>query len=378
MIGNTLRLGHLFGIELKLDYSWFIVFVLVTWSLSGEYFPKIHPGWSDSVYWAMGVMTALLFFASVVAHELAHSFVSQAHGVPVRDITLFIFGGAAHISQEPKSARHEFLMALAGPAASLVIAALLGLLWLVSQPVSPLLHALAGWLAWINLALGLFNLIPGFPMDGGRVFRAMAWSVTGNLRRATLITVELGKVVTIGLIFWGVQQIFSGNWANGLWISFIGWFVANASAVSYQQITIRELLAGHTVRKVMMTDCPHLLPRLTLDVVVDHLVLPSGRHCFPVVEKDQLHGLLTLHRIKEVPRAQWNTTRVENVMIPLAELKTVRSDDDLITVFERMTTEDVNQFPVVDTDGRLLGMIAHDNVLTYLNIRVALSQQPRK
>jgi CBS domain-containing protein len=251
-------------------------------------------------------------------------------------------------------------------------------LWLVSLTASPLLHALAGWLAWINLALALFNLIPGFPLDGGRVFRAIVWSVTGNLRQATLITVELGKVVTIGLIFWGVQQIFSGNWANGLWISFIGWFGANASAVSYQQVTMRELLAGHTVRKVMMTDCPHLLPRLTLDVVVDHLVLPSGRRCFPVVEKDQLQGLLTLHRIKEVPRAQWTTTRVEDVMIPLAELKTVRSNDELTTVFERMTAEDINQFPVVDADGRLLGMVARDNVLTFLNIRAVLSQQPQK
>lgn len=376
MLGNTLRLGRLFGIELKLDYSWFIIFILMIWSLSGEYFPKIHPGWSDSVYWAMGVITALLFFTSVVAHELAHSFVSQAQGVPVRDITLFIFGGAARISQEPKSARHEFLMALAGPAASLVIAVFFGLVWLVSGSFSPLLHALAGWLAWINLALGLFNLIPGFPLDGGRVFRAIVWSLTGNLRQATQIAAGLGHAVAFGFIFWGMWQIFNGNWANGLWISFIGWFIANASTASYQHIALRELLAGHTVRKVMMTDCPHLLPRLTLDVVVDHLVLPSGRRCFPVVEKEQLRGLLTLHRIKEVPRAKWTTARVEEVMIPLAELKTVRPDDDLATVFERMTAEDINQFPVVDAEGRLLGMVARDNVLAFLNIRAVFSRQP--
>ncbi len=374
MLSNTLRLGRLFGIELKLDYSWFIIFVLMTWSLAGHYFPMIHPGWPVRVYWVMGVVTALLFFASVMAHELAHSFVSQAQGVPVRDITLFIFGGAARISQEPKSAQHEFLMALAGPVASLVIAILFGLVWLVSEPISPLLHALAAWLGWINLALALFNLIPGFPLDGGRVFRAIVWSITGNLRRATLITVELGKVVTFGLIFWGMWQILNGNWANGLWISFIGWFVANASAANYQRVALHELLAGHTVRKVMMTDCPHLLPRLTLDVVVDHVVLPSSRRCFPVVEKDQLRGLLTLHRIKEVPRAQWTTTRVEDVMIPLAELKMVQPDDGLATVFERMTAEDINQFPVVDAEGRLLGMVARDNVLAFLRIRAVFSR----
>lgn len=316
MLSNALRLGRLFGIELKLDYSWFIIFILMVWSLAGHYFPMVHPGWSYGVYWALGVITALFFFASVVAHELAHSFVSQAQGVPVRDITLFIFGGAAHISQEPKSARHELVMALAGPAASLIIAALFGLLWLVSLAASPLLHALAGWLAWINLALALFNLIPGFPMDGGRVFRAIVWSITGNLRRATQIAAALGHAVAFGFIFWGIWQIFNGNWANGLWISFIGWFIANASTVSYQQVALRELLAGHTVCKVMMTDCLHLLPRLTLDVVVDHVVLPSGRRCFPVVEQEQLHGLLTLHRIKGVPRDRWSTTRVEEVMIP--------------------------------------------------------------
>ncbi|MCQ3973436.1 MAG: peptidase [Anaerolineae bacterium] len=378
MLSNALRLGRLFGIELKLDYSWFIIFVLMVWSLAGHYFPRVHPGWSYEIYWALGVMTALFFFASVVAHELAHSFVSQAQGVPVRDITLFIFGGVAHISQDPKSARNEFLMTLAGPAASLVMAILFGLIWLVSEPISPLLHALAAWLGWINLVLALFNLIPGFPLDGGRVFRAIVWSITGDLRRATLITVELGKVVTFGLIFWGMWQIFNGNWANGLWISFIGWFVANASAANYQRIALRELLAGHTVRKVMVTDCPHLLPRLTLDVVVDHVVLPSGRRCFPVMEQDQLRGLLTLRRIKEVPRARWTITRAEDVMIPLVELKTVQSDDDLATVFERMTAEDINQFPVIDASGRLVGMVARDNVLAFLHIRAVFNQQSRK
>ena len=239
MLSNALRLGRLFGIELKLDYSWFIVFILITWSLANHYFPDIHPGWLTEIYWGMGVTTAILFFASVVAHELSHSFVSQTYGVPVRDITLFMFGGAAHISQEPKSARHEFLMALAGPATSLVMASFFGLVWLASQPASPLLHALASWLAWINLALALFNLIPGFPMDGGRVFRAIVWSITGNLLWATQIAAGLGHLVAFGFIFWGIWQIFNGNWANGLWISFIGWFIANASVASYQQVALR-------------------------------------------------------------------------------------------------------------------------------------------
>lgn len=374
MSGNTLRLGRLFGIEVKLDYSWFVIFALVTWSLAGQYFPTAHPGWSVTSYWAMGALTALLFFASVLAHELAHSFVAQAQGTPVRDITLFLFGGAAHISEEPKSPRHEFLMALAGPVASLMIAGLFGLLWQGSLTSNPMLHALTGWLATINLALGLFNLIPGFPLDGGRAFRAIVWYITGNLRRGTEIAGGLGRFVAYGFIFWGVWQIFGGNWANGLWIAFIGWFLENAATASVQQVALREWLIGHTVREVMMTDCPQLFGQLTLDVAVDQVVLPSGKRCFPVVAQGQVQGLLTLHRIASAPRDQWATTRVQDVMIPLAELKTVHPNEELVTVFERMVSEDINQYPVLETGSRrLLGIVARDNVLAFLRTKAALS-----
>jgi Zn-dependent protease len=330
MTGNALRLGRILGIELKLDYSWFIIFILVVWSLASHYFPTAHPDWPAGTYWAMGAITALLFFASVVAHELAHSFVSQASGVPVRNITLFIFGGAAQISEEPRSARAEFLMALAGPVTSLVIAALFGLLWLVSLSTSPSLHALAGWLAWINVSLAVFNLIPGFPLDGGRVFRALVWAVTGNLRLATQIASGLGRLVAYGFIFLGLWQI-----------------------------------------EVMTTDCPRIARWLALEALVNRVVLPSGRRCFPVMEDDQILGLLTLHRIKKVPRERWATTQVEEVMIPRDQLKSVGPDDDLSTVFERMTAENVNQFPVME-NGRLLGMIARDNMLAFLRTRAEL------
>ncbi len=373
MMRNTLGLGRVFGIQIKLDYSWFIVFTLVVWSLADHYFPTTHPGWPERTYWAMGVVTALLFFTSVVLHELAHSFVSQAQGVPVHDITLFIFGGAAQISEEPRSARDEFLMALAGPATSLVVAALFGALWFASLSGYPLLHALAGWLAWINGALALFNLIPGFPLDGGRVFRAIVWAATGNLRQATQIATGLGRVVAYGFIFWGLWQLFGGNWADGLWMAFIGWFLLNAATASYQRVALQEMLAGHTAREVMMTDCPNIPRGLTIDMLVDQVVLPSGRRCFPVTEGDRVFGLLTLHLIKKVPRKRWATTRVEEVMIPLAELQTVMPDDELSVVFERMTAEDINQFPVMDAQrARLLGMVARDNMLAFLRTRAEL------
>jgi len=373
MLGSTLRLGRVFGIELRLDYTWLLIFLLVTWSLAGAYFPMIHPGWPPAAYWLMGGITALLFFASVVAHELAHSFVSQSYGVPVRNITLFIFGGAARMSEEPKTARGEFLMALAGPATNLAIAALFGLLWLVSQPVNPQLHALAGWLARINVALGLFNLIPGFPLDGGRVFRATVWSITGNLRRATVVASGLGRVVAYGFVFFGIWQVFRGNWADGLWIAFIGWFLVNAATASYRQLVLTEALAGHTAREVMMADCPQVPRRLTLDVLVDQVILSSGRRCFPVVEQGHIYGLVTLQKVKSVPRERWTTTRVGDVMLPQRELEAVRPDEELSVILRRMADEDVNQFPVME-DGQLLGMVGRDNVLAFLRTLVELDR----
>ena len=373
MSERTVRIGRVFGVDIKLDYSWFIILVLVVWSLSTHYFPTTHPDWSVLIYWAMGLITALLFFGSVLAHELAHSIVSRIHGVAVRDITLFIFGGAAHISEEPKSARGEFLMALAGPLVSLLIAGLFGLLWLVILPVSPQLHALAGWLASINVGLALFNLIPGFPLDGGRVLRATIWGITDNLQRATQIASRLGQLVASGFIFWGIWQIFRGEWANGLWIAFIGWFLENAATASRRRVTLAGALAGYYARDVMMRDCPRIARDLPLDVLVDQVALPSGRRCFPVMEDDRVLGLLTLDNIKQVPQAEWSTTRVEDVMVRRDDLKTVRPDAALANVFDRMVADDINQLPVME-DGRLVGMVARSNVLAFLRTRAELGR----
>ncbi|MGQ9493474.1 MAG: site-2 protease family protein [Anaerolineae bacterium] len=371
MFGNSVRIGRILGIEIRVDYSWFIVFVLVTWSLAGQHFPSTYQGWSSTTYWIIGILTSLLFFFSVLAHELAHSLVSEAFGVPVKDITLFIFGGAARISDEPQKASGEFWMALAGPLTSLGIAAISGFVWLVSRIGNPYLHALASWLGVINLSLALFNLIPGFPLDGGRIFRALVWAVTGNLRRATRIATNLGRLVAYGFILWGVVQLFSGNWVNGLWIAFIGWFLDHAATSSYQRVALREMLAGHTAREVMNTECQWVPPDLALDALIDQVILPTGRRCFPVQEGGRLQGLLTLHRISQVPRHAWKDTRVGDVMIPRTELKIVHPDDELDVILERMTSEDVNQFLVLDAD-ELLGMVARDNLLNFIRIRSEL------
>lgn len=365
---NAIRLGNILGIELRLDYSWFIIFVLITWSLAGHYFPGAHPGWSTGGYWALAAITSGLFFTSVVIHELAHSLVSRAFGTPVHDITLFIFGGAAHIGQEPQRPREELLMALAGPGASLSLAALFFALWWLSLGSVGPVHALAGWLAWINLMLALFNLIPGFPLDGGRILRAIIWGVTDNMNRATAIAAGVGRLVAFSFIFYGIWQIFGGNWADGLWIAFIGWFLDGAATRSVQHLAVENLMAGHIAREAMVTDCPHVLPRLTLDVVVDQVAHPSGRRCFPVIEEGRLRGLLTLGQIARVPRDHWPATRVADIMIPPDRLKTVGPDDALTTILERMAAEDVNQFPVLEGE-QFVGIVSRDMLLNFLSTR---------
>ena len=365
---NTIRLGRILGIELRLDYSWFVIFVLVTWSLAGHYFPGAHPGWSTSAYWVLAAITSGLFFASVVLHELAHSLVSRAFGTPVHDITLYIFGGAAHIGEEPRRPREELLMALAGPGASLGLAAMFYALWWLSLGLAGPAHALTGWLAWINLMLAAFNLIPGFPLDGGRVLRALIWGATGNMRRATLVAATIGRLIAFGFIFYGIWQVFGGNWADGLWLAFIGWFLHSAATQSVRHLAVEDLLAGHTAREVMLTDCPHVLPRLTLDVVVDQVAHSGERRCFPVMEEGRLSGLLTLSQIAREPRDRWPFTRVADIMIPLYSLKTAHPDDALTIILERMGADDINQFPVLEGE-QLVGIVSRDTVVTFLRRR---------
>lgn len=371
MRGNAVRLGRVLGVELRLDYSWFIIFALIAWMLAGHHFPMMNPGWPRATYWGIGLLASLLFFASVLAHELAHSTVSRALGVPVRDITLFIFGGAARLMREPQRPRDEFLIAAVGPLASLAIAAAF---WVLSRlggsPASPIFAA-ASWLASINVVLAVFNLLPGFPLDGGRVLRAIVWGATRSFEKATRVAVFAGRTLALFLMFWGVWQIFAGNPAGGLWIAFIGWFLDSAAARTLQDVALKDVLSGYTVRDAVMTDCPHVEPDMVLATVVDQKVLPSGRRCFPVVSDGALRGLLTLHRIKEVARDRWTTTRVEDVMIGREDLKTVRQTDPLAEVLDRMAGEDINQFPVME-DGRFVGMVARDSLLKFIALRSEL------
>lgn len=370
MLKAGISLGSFRGISIRLHYSWFIIFALVTWVLADGYFPAAYPHWSVTVHVALGLATSVLFFCSVLVHELAHSLVAQAAGIPVHSITLFILGGLAQISQEPKRPGVEFRVALAGPATSVALGIAFAAIWLAAQEVSEPLAALTAWLSRINIILAVFNLIPGFPLDGGRVLRSIIWWRTGNLRSATRVASAAGRGVGYLFIFGGIWMIFWGDW-GGLWIAFIGWFIQNLAAGSYRQVVLQDMLQGHRVSEVMMRDCPAVPPGLTLKELVDDYILSSGRRCFPVVEGNRALGLITLHNIKQVPPELRSRMTLAEAMIPLDKLKWVGPGEDLSSVLQLMTTEDVNQLPVVD-GANIVGMVARENLLAFIHTRSEL------
>ncbi len=364
MTRHDIPLGRILGIPIGLDYSWFVICALLTWMLAGSYYPAEFKDWPPLLYWFMGAVTAIMLFVSVLLHELGHSVIALRYKIPVRSITLFLFGGVAQIGAEPPSAIAEFLIAIAGPLVSLALAVLFYTVQPLVVGTAPLL-GLAKYLAYINLALVLFNLIPGYPLDGGRVFRAVVWAITRNMRRATLIAAHVGRFFAFMFIFVGVWQMFGGNFGSGLWIAFIGWFLDNAASAQVQQVMLQGLLAGRRVSQAMSTHCAAVPADLTLQQLVDEHILGSGQRCFLVTRGDNTVGLMTLHRIKEVPRSEWTTTNAAQVMLPLEQLKRIDPDTELWTALEKMDRDGVNQLPVT-RDHHVIGMLSREDVITFL------------
>ncbi|MGQ9609184.1 MAG: M50 family metallopeptidase [bacterium] len=371
---NSFQIGKIFGISIRIDYTWFLIFAMVAWSLGMHYFPRMYASWSPTIYWIMGIITAIIFFISVLAHELAHSLVSKARGVPVNSITLFIFGGVAQISDEPKKPGSEFLMAIAGPITSLMIGAIFGLVYIAAGRARTPIIAMAGWLSGINISVGLFNLIPGFPLDGGRILRAVVWKITGSLRKATRIATGVGRLIAYLFILWGIWRVFSNDWVGGIWIAFIGWFLENAASSSYRQIEFREVLRGLKVKNVMVSNCIKLRKGLTIREMVDSYVLYTVQQCFPVVDDDIVIGIVTLQDIKGIPKDRWETTTIEQAMIPLENMKTISPEDDLFNVLLLMNADQVSQFPVVENN-QLLGIVSKDNLINAINVRAELGER---
>jgi Zn-dependent protease len=366
MKNNTIRLFQISGIPIGLDPSWFLVFALITWALALSYFPSEFKQWTKLQYWSVGALTSILFFACVLLHELGHSIVALRYKLQVKSISLYIFGGISQIATEPTSALSEFVISFAGPLTSLILAAIFYLFELVFQAVEPV-YAMAKYLALINATLAVFNLIPGFPLDGGRVFRAIVWGVTHNLRRATEIAVLLGRGVAFLFIMLGVWQLFQGAWANGLWIAFIGWFLDNAAVGQGQQQRMHDLLVGHTVEQVMSPSCAMASANLNLQELVDQYILDKGQRCLILMRGEQVAGLLTIHHIRDIPRDRWVTTTGGDVMTPISEVKRTSPEVGLEEALEQMGTDGVNQLPVMK-NGQIEGMLSREDIINYLSI----------
>jgi Zn-dependent protease/predicted transcriptional regulator len=363
---SGLRIGKILGIPIYIHTSWIIIFALITFSLATQ-FTQQHPSWSPMQHWAIGIATSILFFASVVFHELSHSAVALRYKIPVRSITLFVFGGVASIDSEPTHALQEFNIAIAGPLSSFVLS---GLFFLIGRFAAghDMIVATATWLSQINFFLAAFNLLPGFPLDGGRIFRSIVWGITKNFTRATRYASGSGQLLAYLMIFGGIWQFVSGNHIGGLWLAFIGWFLLTAAQESYSQVAVRAVLAGVTAADIMSRDVPTVARDISIGDYV-HEVLRTGRRCHIVTGADKPVGLITLHAARAVPRSEWDTTSVQAAMIPIDKILWAAPTEPVLGVLERMQKDDVNQMPVLD-QGHIVGMLGRDSILGALQTRL--------
>lgn len=374
MLRQRISIGRIRGIAIDVDYTLFLAFGLVTWILAVSYFPVEFANQTRAEYWAMGAATSLLLFASVLLHELGHSVVAKRFGVSVTRIVLFVFGGVSEMATESPDAVSDFWIALAGPIVSFLLAFVC---WEVRPLVvgAPAVLAITKYLAILNFVLGVFNLVPGFPLDGGRVFRAILWRVTGNLRTSSTVTSLSGQLFGFFFIVLGVAQTFRGNVLNGLWIAFVGWFLESAAAEQGQSQIARSLLKGHTVSEVMSQTFPRISGTLTLQELVDKHVLAHGSRYFVVSNGDGSTGVLTLANIRQIPRSLWSKTPASEVMIPLQKAISTLPTAELWTAFEKMGRDGVNQLPVLSGEDRrgIVGMLSRDDLIQYVRVLQTLA-----
>jgi Zn-dependent protease len=368
-----LKIGQIFGIPIYVDTSWLLAFALITYSLAKQY-AQLHPLWTGTQHWTLGILTSLLFFSSVILHELGHSVVAQHYKITVVSITLFIFGGVARIGREPSKAIEEFNIAIAGPIVSALLSGGFYSLTLLF-PDREMVGALAGWLGFINIWLAGFNLLPGFPLDGGRIFRAIIWGATKDFSKATRVAGSSGKVIAYVMILAGGYVMFTGSFIQGLWLIFIGFFLLNAAQESVAQVAVREALAGLSAADVMSNEIPTVEGHITLEEYGAE-VLRTGRRCHLVLTDDRLVGMMNVHTLNSVPREEWAHNSVQAAMIPREKILWASADEPLLRLLERLLSADINQMPVVSnsTDGasHVIGMVTRDSILRVMQTRSEL------
>ena len=375
MFGQRIKIFSLLGFEVRVDLSWIVLAVLVTWSLARGVFPDYFENLPERTYWFMGAVGALGLFFSIIFHEISHSLIARKFGISMKGITLFIFGGVAEMTEEAPDAKAEFWMAIVGPASSLLLGAMFFAIWRYGES--------AGWpvpavgvlfyLAWINVALAVFNLIPAFPLDGGRLLRAVLWGFRKNLQWATRITSRLGSGFGILLIALGLYSIIQGQFIGGIWWFLIGMFVRSAAQKSYQQLLTRKALEGEMVSRFMVTNPITVPPTTSLQQLVDHYIYRHHFKMYPIVEDGRLTGCVTLRQLKEVPHDQWNRVTVREVARPCSPAMNIPPDTDALQALSIMNRTGSSRLMVVVGD-RLVGIIALKDLLQFLSLKLSLEE----
>lgn len=373
-MNESIRIGRIIGIQIRVHYSWFVIFGIVTFSLATAYFPGEYQSKSPVLYWIPAIFTAFVLFSSVLIHELAHSYIAIRNGIEIRSINLFIFGGVAELTGEPKTAMAEMKIAAAGPLTSIIIGSFFFLVETLFGPglrieiLSPVKY-----LKFINFALAFFNLVPGFPLDGGRLLRAILWKTSGDIKQATKTASRFGRGFAYLLIFFGVFLAFSGQFLSGLWLIFIGFFLDQASKSSYQQLLLRETLTGVKIADIMTKEIVSINGDILLKSLIDDYFLKYRYSSYPVTDGESVIGLISIKNVKDVPGDRWGNTRANEAMMPIGDSLVAKPEEEAVLVLNRMLKEGVSKVVVVK-EGRLLGLLTLQDIMRLFKIKTDLGE----
>ncbi len=387
-MSNGYQLGKIFGIEITIDPSWIFIFLLVTFNLSIGIFPRLHPEWGQTLNWFISISASILFFASVLAHELAHSLVAKIRGLPIKRITFFLFGGVSNLEKEPESPATEFIMSIVGPLTSILLGILFLLVvgWKIENLQSLVLipdrfigqltplETLLAWLGPVNIIVGIFNLIPGFPLDGGRILRSFIWSITNNLKTSTRIASFIGQfigylfiLVGLSMIFGVAVPFFGGGFGTGLWIAFIGWFLKDAASHSYQMVAIKDILNNISVKTIMRKKIFSVPSSFTISQLIDKYIIGKDISSFPVKKDNRIVGMISFEDIQSIPREEWENKKLSQIMKRYAESDAVSPVENISSAFEKLTKKNLDIIPVIKR-GVLVGFLTLRDIMLWLKL----------
>ncbi|MEX0683871.1 MAG: site-2 protease family protein [Dehalococcoidia bacterium] len=374
---DAFKIGRIAGIDIRIHWSWIAIFILLLWWLAEGFYDDVdsYNHWSEAERWVASFITTVLFFASILLHELSHSLMARRLGLPVHSITLFIFGGVSSLTQEPESAGQEFKMAIVGPLMSFflgIVAGIVALIFWLNDADDTLPGAVAAYLAFINVSVGVFNMLPGYPLDGGRVLRATLWARSKSMLKATRWASGAGTLIAFGLMAVGVLSALAGNFIGGVWFIVIGWFLRNTSEQAYQSLLYRDTLSGAKVGDIIDRNFRSAPPDLPLSELVSEHILGHGQRCVPIVVAGNLLGIVSMSDLRRVPPEQWPTTSVFRAMTAREKLYIVSPQDDLTEALNLMAEHDVHQLPVIDGYD-FLGFVTRADVLKRIQVRAELA-----